>query len=33
MREYGMFHPGNGLGGAFVHWSGVYFRFLETDFR
>jgi gluconate 2-dehydrogenase alpha chain len=32
MRRYGAFHPGQGLGGAGVHWSG-YYRFLPHDFR
>jgi len=33
MRQYGSFNPGEGLGGAMVHWSAQLWRFLETDFR
>ena len=33
MRQYGSFNPGEGLGGALVHWSGQLWRFLPTDFR
>lgn len=33
MRQYGSFHPGQGLGGAMVHWTGLTWRFLPTDFR
>lgn len=33
MRQYGSFHPGQGLGGSIVHWSAQLWRFLETDFR
>jgi gluconate 2-dehydrogenase alpha chain len=33
MRQYGSFNPGQGLGGAAVHWSGQLWRYLETDFR
>jgi gluconate 2-dehydrogenase alpha chain len=33
MRQYGTFNPGQGLGGAAVHWSAQLWRFLETDFR
>jgi gluconate 2-dehydrogenase alpha chain len=33
MRQYGSFNPGEGLGGAAVHWSAQLWRFLETDFR
>ena len=33
MRQYGSFNPGEGLGGAMVHWSGQLWRFLPTDFR
>jgi gluconate 2-dehydrogenase alpha chain len=33
MRQYGSFNPGEGLGGAAVHWSGQLWRYLETDFR
>ncbi len=33
MREYGSFLPGNGVGGAGVHWNGHTWRFWDTDFR
>ncbi len=33
MRQYGSFNPGEGLGGAMVHWSAQLWRFLPTDFR
>jgi gluconate 2-dehydrogenase alpha chain len=33
MRQYGSFNPGEGLGGAMVHWSAQLWRFMETDFR
>ena len=33
MRQYGSFNPGEGLGGAAIHWSGQLWRYLETDFR
>lgn len=33
MRQYGSFHPGQGLGGSMVHWSAQLWRFLPTDFR
>lgn len=33
MRRYGSFHPGQGLGGAAVHWSGMLWRFLPSDFN
>jgi gluconate 2-dehydrogenase alpha chain len=33
MRQYGSFNPGQGLGGAAVHWSGMLWRFLPTDFQ
>ena len=32
MRQYGSFNPGEGLGGAAIHWSAQLWRFLETDF-
>jgi gluconate 2-dehydrogenase alpha chain len=32
MRQYGSFHPGEGLGGAFVHWTALTWRFLPSDF-
>jgi gluconate 2-dehydrogenase alpha chain len=33
IREFGSFIPGNGVGGAGVHWNGVVWRFTPTDFR
>lgn len=33
MRQYGSFHPGQGLGGSLVHWTGLTWRFLPTDFK
>jgi gluconate 2-dehydrogenase alpha chain len=33
MRKYGTFNPGIGLGGAGVHWSGMLWRYLPSDFR
>lgn len=33
MRRYGSFHPGEGYGGSGAHWSGMLWRFLETDFK
>jgi gluconate 2-dehydrogenase alpha chain len=33
MREYGSFLPGNGVGGAMVHWNGQVWRFLEHFFE
>jgi gluconate 2-dehydrogenase alpha chain len=33
MRQYGAFHPGQGLGGAGVHWAAEYWRFHPSDFR
>ncbi len=32
MRRWGSFLPGNGVGGAGVHWNGQNFRFLPSDF-
>lgn len=32
MRQYGAFHPGNNVGGAATHWSGVMWRFLPSDY-
>jgi gluconate 2-dehydrogenase alpha chain len=32
VRKFGSFLPGNGVGGAGVHWNGMTYRFLETDF-
>ena len=33
IREFGSFIPGNGVGGAGVHWNGVVWRYNPTDFR
>lgn len=33
MRQYGSFHPGQGLGGSMVHWSAQLWRFKDTDFN
>ncbi|MEZ4495367.1 MAG: hypothetical protein R2845_00990 [Thermomicrobiales bacterium] len=33
MREYGSFLPGNGVGGAMVHWNGQSWRFLDHFFN
>ncbi|MHB1302680.1 MAG: GMC family oxidoreductase [Acidiphilium sp.] len=33
VRQFSSFLPGNGVGGAGVHWNGMTYRFLETDFR
>ncbi|PYE87852.1 GMC family oxidoreductase [Phyllobacterium leguminum] len=33
VREFGSFLPGNGVGGAGVHWNGQNWRFLPSDFR
>ncbi len=33
IRAWGSFLPGNGLGGAGVHWNGQTWRFLPSDFR
>src|SRR5216683_3249036 len=32
IRRWGSFLPGQGLGGAFVHWNGQSFRFQVVDF-
>jgi len=32
MRQFGSFHPGQGLGGSAIHWSAQLWRYLETDF-
>lgn len=32
MRRWGSFLPGNGVGGAGVHWNGQTYRFLPSDF-
>ncbi len=33
MRDYGSFLPGNGVGGAGVHWNGTTWRFQDSDFQ
>jgi gluconate 2-dehydrogenase alpha chain len=33
IRQFGSFIPGNGVGGAGVHWNGVVWRYNPTDFR
>jgi gluconate 2-dehydrogenase alpha chain len=33
MRQYGSFNPGQGIGGSAIHWSGMLWRFLATDFN
>ncbi len=33
VRQFGSFIPGNGVGGAGIHWNGVTWRFNPTDFR
>jgi gluconate 2-dehydrogenase alpha chain len=33
MREYGSFLPGEGVGGAMVHWNGLSWRFLPHFFE
>ena len=33
MRHWGSFHPGNGIGGAGLHWAGITFRFQPEEFR
>lgn len=33
MRQLGSFHPGQGTGGASVHWAGQTWRFAPEDFR
>src|SRR5690606_31809297 len=32
MRQYGSFHPGQGLGGAGIHWAAQTWRFYPSDF-
>ena len=32
IRQFGSFIPGNGVGGAGVHWNGQVWRFLPSDF-
>jgi gluconate 2-dehydrogenase alpha chain len=33
MRQYGSFNPGQGVGGSGIHWSGMWWRQLESDFH
>jgi gluconate 2-dehydrogenase alpha chain len=33
MRQFGSFHPGEGLGGSAVHWAAETWRFFPTDFN
>ncbi|MBC7908672.1 MAG: GMC family oxidoreductase [Rhodospirillaceae bacterium] len=33
MRQLGSFLPGEGVGGAGVHWNGQHWRFLPSDFK
>ncbi len=33
IRQYGSFHPGRGIGGASVHWTSQFWRFLPADFQ
>jgi gluconate 2-dehydrogenase alpha chain len=33
MRKLGSFLPGTGVGGAGIHWNGMTFRFLPSDFQ
>jgi gluconate 2-dehydrogenase alpha chain len=33
IRSWASFLPGNGVGGAGIHWNGQTWRFLPTDFR
>jgi gluconate 2-dehydrogenase alpha chain len=33
IRQFSGFLPGNGVGGAGIHWNGVVWRFNPTDFR
>ena len=33
IRSLSGFLPGNGVGGAGIHWNGQTWRFLPTDFR
>ena len=33
MRQIGSFHPGEGLGGAAIHWSAQPWRFFPTDLQ
>jgi gluconate 2-dehydrogenase alpha chain len=33
VRHFASFLPGNGVGGAGVHWNGMTYRFSETDYK
>lgn len=33
MRQYGSFNPGQGVGGAGVHWAAQHWRFYPSDFE
>ncbi|WP_127145494.1 GMC family oxidoreductase [Pelagibacterium montanilacus] len=33
MRRWGSFLPGEGVGGSGVHWNGITYRFLPSDFE
>lgn len=33
IRQFSSFLPGNGVGGAGVHWNGMTYRYLPTDFQ
>lgn len=33
MRQYGGFHPGQGVGGSAMHWSAMIYRFLPSDLQ
>ncbi|MDU7522247.1 MAG: GMC family oxidoreductase, partial [Roseomonas mucosa] len=33
IRNWGSFLPGNGVGGAGIHWNGHTWRFMPSDFR
>jgi len=33
IRHYGSFHPGQGIGGAGIHWAAQTWRFYPTDFN
>jgi gluconate 2-dehydrogenase alpha chain len=33
MRQYGAFHPGQGLGGAGIHWAAETWRFYPSDMK
>lgn len=33
IRQFGSFLPGNGVGGAGIHWNGMTYRFSESDYQ